>query len=151
MFLSKMENRFIDMTKPLAGTAERVLAAAGVTALAAGSLIVAFNNPVTAGFFPQCPFHRLTGLNCPGCGLTRGFHALFEGDVLSALHFNALLPIYAFIFGYMIISMILIAVRGRGLSWKVFPPSAMYAFMIVTLVFSVARNLPFYPFNLLAI
>lgn len=151
MFFSEMTELTFSETKPLANTANRVLAAAGVIALAAGSFVVAFNNPVTAGFFPQCPFHQLTGLNCPGCGLTRGFHALFQGDVLSALHFNALLPVYAFIFGYMIVSMILIAVRGRGLSWKVFPPSAMYAFMIVTIVFSVARNLPFYPFNLLAI
>lgn len=130
---------------------ERVLAAAGILIIAGGSFVVSYFNPVTAGFFPQCPFHALTGMNCPGCGLTRGFHALFHGDILSALHYNALLPVYAFIIGYMLVSMFLTAVRGRGLSWKIFPPSAMYAFMVVTIVFSIARNLPFYPFNLLAI
>ncbi len=36
-------------------TLERVLAAAGVSAIAAGSFVVAYFNPVTAGFFPQCP------------------------------------------------------------------------------------------------
>lgn len=119
--------------------------------MAAGSLAVGYFNPVTAGFFPQCPFHAMTGLNCPGCGLTRGFHALFHGDVLGALHYNAMLPIYAFVISYALVSMILIAGRGRGLSWKAFPPSAMYAFLVITLIFSVGRNLPFYPFNLLAI
>ena len=130
---------------------ERVLAAAGVLIIAAGSFAVGYFNPVTAGFFPQCPFHALTGLNCPGCGLTRGFHALFHGDVLEALRYNALLPIYAFVIGYFFVSIALTAIRGRGLSWKIFPPAAMYIFLVATIVFSVARNLPFYPFNLLAI
>lgn len=131
-------------------TIERVSAAAGVLSVAAGSFVVAYFNPVTAGFFPQCPLHALTGLNCPGCGLTRGFHALFRGDVLGALHYNLLLPIYAFIFGYLLVSMILTAVRGRGLSWSIFPPAAMYGFLILALTFAVVRNLPFYPFSLLA-
>lgn len=129
---------------------ERMLAAAGIAAAAAGSVAVAYFNPVTAGFFPQCPLFQMFGINCPGCGLTRGFHALFHGDVLAALHYNALLPIYAFIFGYILVSLILIAVRGRGLSWKVFPPSALYAFLALILVFAVLRNIPVYPLNLLA-
>lgn len=130
---------------------ERVLAGIGAGVIVGGSLAVGYFNPVNAGFFPQCPFHALTGMNCPGCGLTRGFHALFQGDILGALHFNAMLPIYAFVIGYAMISFFLIATRGRGLSWKIFPPSALYAFLVITLIFSVGRNLPFYPFNLLAI
>ena len=129
---------------------ERALAAAGIAATAVGSFIVGYFNPVSAGFFPPCPLYQTFGINCPGCGLTRGFHALFHGDFLAAIHYNALLPVFAFIFSYMLISMILVAVRGRGLSWKVFPPSALYAFLVLMVVFAVLRNLPFYPFTLLA-
>ena len=129
----------------------RRAAAAGVISIAAASFGVWFFNPVAAGFFPQCPFHALTGMNCPGCGLTRGFHALFHGDVLSALNYNAMLPIYAFIFGYLFISLMLIAVRGRGLSWKIFSSSATWIFFVAVIVFTIVRNLPFYPFNLMAI
>ncbi|MGI8469126.1 MAG: DUF2752 domain-containing protein [Pyrinomonadaceae bacterium] len=132
-------------------TTGRVLAAATVSAFAIGSFAVGYFNPVTAGFFPQCPFHALTGMNCPGCGLTRGFHALFQGDVLGALHYNLLLPIYAFIFGYLFVSLILTAVRGCGLSWKIFHPWMAWGFFALLLSFAVLRNLPFYPFNLLAI
>jgi len=131
-------------------TIERILAAAGILTLGAGAFVVGYFNPTTAGFFPVCPLFSLTGIHCPGCGLTRGFHALFHGDVLTALHFNALLPIYLFIFVYMFVSMVLVAARGRGLSWKVFPPTALYGFLIVSLVFFVVRNLPFYPFTVLA-
>ena len=131
-------------------TLERVLAATGVAAAAAGAFFVAYFNPVTAGFFPQCPLYALTGLHCPGCGLTRGFHALFQGDPLGAIDFNAMIPIYIFVFGYLLVTLTLIAARGRGLSWKAFPPAAVYTFLILALIFAVLRNLPVYPFNLLA-
>jgi len=131
-------------------TIERILAGAGITAIGAGAFVVGYFNPTTAGFFPVCPLYSLTGINCPGCGLTRGFHALFHGDVLSALHYNAMLPIYALIFAYLFVSMILVVVKGRGLSWKVFPPWTMYGFVVFAAAFFVLRNLPFYPFTLLA-
>jgi len=131
-------------------TFERISASAGILIVFAGAFVVAYFNPTTAGFFPVCPLYYLTGIHCPGCGLTRGFHALFHGDVLTALHFNALLPVYALVFGFMFVSMFLVAVRGRGLSWKIFPPSAMYGFLVLAAAFFVLRNLPFHPFTLLA-
>lgn len=134
-----------------ASVAERIFASGGVVVFAAAALAGTYFDPVTAGFFPQCPLHATTGLNCPGCGLTRGFHALFHGDILTALHFNLMLPAYALIFGYLLVALILIAVRGRGLSFKIFPPYALWIFLVVSLVFAIVRNLPFYPFNLLAI
>lgn len=130
-------------------TVERVLAVAGISAIGAGALVVAYFDPTTAGFFPVCPLHQMTGLNCPGCGLTRGFHALFHGDVLTALHYNALLPVFGFVIAYLLLSMLLTAVRGRGLAWKFFSPSIMYGFLFVVAAFFVVRNLPFYPFTLL--
>jgi len=129
---------------------ERVLASAGILSIGAGAFVVGYFNPTTAGFFPVCPLYYLTGIHCPGCGLTRGFHALFHGDVLTALHFNALLPVYALVFGFMFVSMILVVIRGRGLSWRIIPPSAMYGILVLAAVFFVLRNLPFYPFTLLA-
>ena len=101
---------------------ERVLATAGVLAATTSAFVIGYFNPTTAGFFPVCPLYAMTGIACPGCGLTRGFHALFHGDILAALHFNALLPVYAFIFGYIFLSMFLVAARGRGLSFNVFSP-----------------------------
>ncbi len=129
---------------------ERILAGAGVLIIGAGAFVVSYFNPTTARIFPVCPLYSVTGIHCPGCGLTRGFHALFQGDVLSALHFNALLPIYTFLFGFVFVSMFLIVIRGRGLSWRIFPPASLYGFLILTAAFFVLRNLPFYPFTFLA-
>lgn len=147
-----MENANLSAeAKQKSSSLERMLAAAGAAAASGVIFAVAYFNPVTAGFFPQCPFRQLTGLNCPGCGLTRGFHALFHGDILSALHFNALLPLYAALLGYLFLSLLLVVWRGRGLSFKLLPPAALYGFLVLAFVFTVIRNLPFYPFNLLAI
>lgn len=131
-------------------TVERVLAGAGVLTAAVIAFAVSLFNPVTAGFFPVCPLHALTGLNCPGCGLTRGFHALFLGDLAGALRFNAMLPVYLFVFGYLFAALCLIAVRGRSLSFNIFRPNFIWSFFIVALIFGVVRNFPIYPFTLLA-
>ena len=133
-----------------ASAMERVFSGAGILAIGTGAAVVSYFNPTTAGFFPVCPLHAMTGLNCPGCGLTRGFHALFHGDVLTALQFNALLPIFGFVFAYLALSMFLTAVRGRGLSWKFVSPTLLYGFLFVVAAFFVLRNLPLYPFTMLA-
>ena len=140
-----------NINKQISLKPSRILSAVGVAALATGVFSVAYFNPAATGFFPACPFHAMTGLNCPGCGLTRGFHALFRGDVFGALHYNLLLPFFAVFFGYLTVSLILYAVKGRGLSFQIFRPWMIYGFLTFALVFAVARNLPFYPFNWLAI
>jgi hypothetical protein len=127
----------------------RVAAAAGVVGMAGGFGAVAYFDPVNAGFFPVCPLYTLTGFACPGCGLTRAFHSLFHGDVLQALDHNALLPVFAFVIGYFFVSLTLSAVRGRGLSFRIFHPKLVFVFLVVGLVFGVVRNIPTYPFNIL--
>jgi hypothetical protein len=131
--------------------AERILAGAGIWVITTGAVVVGYFNPTTTNFFPACPFHELTGLNCPGCGLTRGFHAFFQGDILTALHFNVLLPVYLLLFLYLFASLGLIVIRGRGLEFRKLSSRVIYGFLILTLAFGIIRNLPFYPFNFLEI
>ena len=132
-----------------ASTLTRVISAGGVLAGTAGAFAVAYFDPVNAGFFPACPFYQATGFACPGCGLTRGFHALFHGDVIGALDFNALIPFYFLFFVYLGVSMFLVAARGRGLSFGAFKPWLVYGFIVLFCVFGVVRNLPYYPFSVL--
>ncbi len=41
-----------------------------------------------------CPFYNLTGLPCPGCGMTRGFVAMGHGRPADAWRYNALAPAF---------------------------------------------------------
>lgn len=51
-------------------------------------------NPSSYWFWPKCPFKLITHLSCPACGLQRFIHALTNGDVKRACHYNYYL-IYA--------------------------------------------------------
>lgn len=41
----------------------------------------------------MCGFRRLTGMPCPGCGMTRSFSFLAHGDLLAAVRVNFLGPL----------------------------------------------------------
>ena len=130
-------------------TVERLAAAAGVAAIAGGAGVVAYFDPSRTSLFPVCPLFALTGFACPGCGLTRGFHALFHGDIITAIDFNALIPLWVLIFGWVFVSLLLVAVRGRGLPmWPTYP-KFLWSFAIVLLGFGVLRNLPVWPLTIL--
>lgn len=47
-------------------------------------------DPMTSQIMPKCLFHRLTGLQCMGCGSQRMLHALLNGKFVEAFHANAL-------------------------------------------------------------
>ncbi len=127
----------------------RLLAASGVLALLGGSAAVALLDPTKVHMFPVCPLFAVTGFACPGCGLTRAFHALFNGDLVTALDFNLLTPIWAVIFIYVAVSFALTAIRGKGL--PMWPTNSKFLAVaaVVLLTFGVLRNIPAYPFTFL--
>lgn len=131
---------------PLSG---RLLAAGGLAGLAVGSGLVWYFDPTKSNFFPVCPLYSLTGFACPGCGLTRGFHALFHGDIVTALDFNALIPFFALAFIFLVVTLFSIVVRGKGLVKLSASPNFLFGTLVLLVVFGVLRNLPFYPFTFL--
>ncbi len=128
---------------------ERIVSGLFAGGFAAAVATVALFDPDKSSIFPACPLLRLTGFACPGCGVTRGFHALFHGDFLGALDYNALIPIYSVGLVFLFVSLVLVAVRGRGLNIGKIPASVIYGTIIVAFLFAILRNLPFEPFRVL--
>jgi len=133
----------------LTSSYERVLAVLGLGGATLGAAVVAYFDPTQVKIFPVCPLYEFTGFACPGCGLTRGFHALFHGDLVTALDFNALIPIWVVIFVYVWVSLLMLSIRGRGLPMWATHPKFLWTFLITLVTFGLLRNIPAYPFTVL--
>jgi hypothetical protein len=109
--------------------------------------LVGIVDPSRPGFYPTCPVKALTGLNCPGCGALRSVHALVHGDLSAALHFNAALMIFLPI----LLVTWLRAMGGRPPLAARWSRTAAVTSLALLAAWTVARNLPFVPFNALAL
>ncbi len=98
--------------------------------------------PERYSFWPQCPFHQLTGLRCPGCGATRALAALLHGHLRGALHFNALVILLLPVAGFYGLTVCLRALRGHPHPWPRIAPQQVGALLAVAAAFAVLRNLP---------
>jgi hypothetical protein len=127
----------------------RVLAAMLLFGPAAIILLRVFD-PATSRIFPPCPIRYLTGLYCPGCGSLRAMHALLHGELARAWAMNPLMIVMLPFVTYGLVSATLLEVRGNGLLEVMLPAKWIRAFCVVIVLYAVARNLPLYPFDLLA-
>ncbi len=66
----------------------RALMAPSARYLAVGVMAASFIMPVQGLGVDLCILHSITGLPCPGCGMTRALCALSQGDLSVALALN---------------------------------------------------------------
>ena len=95
-----------------------------------------------------CLFRELSGWYCPGCGTTRALHALAHGDLAGVWAMNPLLPVLA-----VLLPAVIWRGSGRRRAWagsrQDWLVSARFWVGLIG-VYWVARNLPWWPFSLLA-
>lgn len=120
--------------------------AVGIGVVVATVALGVIDPEARAHILPGCPFRRLTGLDCPGCGGTRAVYALTQGELLQALDHNVLTVL--------LLPVLLVAwvawLRfrlGRRPTPLTLPPAASYSIAVAFLVFWVVRNLPWFPFT----
>lgn len=121
-----------------------------VAIIIAGISVIAifyFFNPVSL-FFPKCPVYISTGFHCTGCGSQRALHALLNGHITQAWQQNMLATLC---YLALLCELIAVIINPR------FRPSALLqkknaaAFVLCAVVlFTILRNIPAYPFTLLA-
>ena len=111
-------------------------------------LLLQFDPNRAGNPLPPCPFHWLTGLYCPGCGATRALHALLHGNLQKALSMNPVfvlaLPIVALLFAAQCMTLPSVFLRVT----RIFSDARPWAWLLIG--FAVLRNMPWYPFSLLA-
>ncbi len=98
------------------------------------------------GFGIPCIFHVITGLHCPGCGISRMFIALASLDFKSAFHSNALilctLPVSLF---YIARHYYFYIKTGKPKYTKLETVLLVIA-LVLLIIFGILRNFPSFSF-----
>ena len=121
-----------------------------VAGFVAAVVMLDFFDPATSGAFPPCPLLYLTGWYCPGCGSLRALHQLLHGNLAAAWALNPLTVVLLPFIVYGLASYAVNEIRGRHLPRLFLPAVWIRAMCAVIILFGIARNIPFHPFNLLA-
>lgn len=76
----------------------KIIVAGGIALL----LLYFVFDPAETIWMPQCVFHRVTGLQCMGCGAQRMAHALLHGNLVEAMRANMFLFLSLPFIGFMV-------------------------------------------------
>lgn len=124
-------------------TRRRLLCLSGwgaLAALIAFTVYVYFSDPFAGeGSVTICTFHALTGLDCPGCGMTRAAWLLMHGQPLASLKQNPFLFIIviAVYMGFAELSPYMI---GKQLPQLTIPNWLLIVLIVLVCGFCVVRN-----------
>lgn len=66
----------------------------------------------------DCSFKHLTGVSCPGCGLTRSFHAGANFYIAEAFAFHLLGPLFLLGFAFLFLKYLFESVTGKTIQMK---------------------------------
>ena len=122
---------------PFRGRLLRILLLSfGLAATAAALVLLA-----KAGIGIGCPFHKLTGLQCPGCGNSRAAMALLRLDLSASFHYNLLffpqIGYIAWVYLYSCVSYL----NGKRFTYTPPVPVVDAIFLVVCLLWGIIRNL----------
>ena len=101
-------------------------------------------------FFPRCPLYSTTGIYCPGCGSQRAMHSFLHLDFKGVLKYNVLFFFGVIVFIYHLVVNILNNYYGKNIKNVLYHKKAPILILILIIIFWILRNIPVYPFTLLA-
>lgn len=90
-----------------------------------------------------CVFYEITGLYCPGCGITRLCLSLFEGDIYQAFRYN---PIIFINLPILFILFVLNIFLKKNKNIKKITDVIIIFLATITIIFGVIRNIPIFSF-----
>lgn len=118
-------------------------------AACAGAVYLYFHDPYD---YPlPCIFYVLTGLYCPGCGAGRASYSILHGHFWDAFCYNPLMAV--------LLPLIGLYVAVRSADWMItggnhidrrISVKFLIGVLVVIFVYGVLRNIPAFPFTLLA-
>lgn len=130
-----------------ASASDRWLPIVGAVVLVAGGSLIVLG---LDRFVVPCMFRELTGLLCPGCGSGRVLRALARADVAAAWRANPLVVLALPPTLYGLVREIASAWGIAELPWPNIDRRWVWVLFWAIIAFWVLRNVPEWPFTLLA-
>ncbi|WP_346753238.1 DUF2752 domain-containing protein [Splendidivirga corallicola] len=107
-------------------------------------------NPSNSDIFPSCPFHKITGYYCPGCGSQRAFYQLLHLNPIASLKYNPLLIAGFIVLIYNLSIRLVNRFRTKKIRNLLHLPKTPLIIAGVIIVFWIARNIDYPGFHMLA-
>ena len=92
------------------------------------------------GFGIPCIFYQITGLKCPGCGISRMCISLLKGDIYSAWGYNRGIMLMSPFIAYFIIREAYLYIRYDDLTLKKWERVLAIIIIVLLLLFDLVRN-----------
>ena len=105
-----------------------------------GLILVKKYNPEEESFFIPCVFNKITGLKCPGCGMTRAMHYLVNGNLKKAVWYNIMIVPGVFILLYSGYRYFKYLTKNEEIVNKPLEV-ILKIFLVILIIFMVVRNI----------
>ena len=118
-----------------------------------GFLYIYIVDPARPGaIFFTCPIYMATGFYCPADGNTRALHALVHLNIPEVFQNNILFPFIFLIFTWLLVGEYLKLLLRRRVLWlpKKIKLAWVWIGLSIVFIFTICRNIPIYPFTILA-
>ncbi|WP_164995899.1 DUF2752 domain-containing protein [Miniphocaeibacter massiliensis] len=92
-----------------------------------------------------CPINAVTGLYCPGCGVTRLIMSITKGDIYTAFRSNIALFVLSPALIYIIVKYVYGYIEGKN-KFNKFDTKLTYVLIVVLIVFALLRNIPYFDY-----
>ncbi len=93
-----------------------------------------------------CPIKKVTGLYCPGCGVTRMLLSLLKGQLYQAFRYNPLIFITLPFFIIYYIDYLYALYKNKKNKLHVLEPNIWYVLIGIFLIYGILRNIPLFDF-----
>ena len=92
------------------------------------------------GFGIPCLFHLITGLKCPGCGISRMCISLLKGDIHSAFLYNRGVMLMSPFIAYFVVKEFYLYVRYNDFTLKNWERILAIILIVILVIFGLLRN-----------
>lgn len=129
---------------------KRIITAIVIAGMILSGVILYYVPPGKGTIYPRCTFHATTGLYCAGCGSTRALHHLLHGKIALAISNNILMVSLLFPIAWYGLLHLRYMITGNKRRTPELKMRYIWILIGIIILFTILRNMPYYPFKLLA-